>query len=83
MLVMQLGVIAAVLLGITDNQGIIYALTIPLATYAVGVPLGLVLAVIGFFQPNRKRTYAKLGSCLSLAGPILFLLFLLVITSFR
>lgn len=77
MLAIQLGVLSAVLLG-KDNQGIIYAVTIPFAMYCIGVPLGLVTAAIGLAQPRRDRRFAKLGIALTLAGPFLFGCFVLV-----
>jgi hypothetical protein len=76
MLVVQLAVLSAVLLGIRDNQGFIYAVSIPAVMYVFGVPIGLLASVIGFLQPRRSRRYAKLGLALTLAGPLVFALFI-------
>ena len=81
MLLVQLDVMAAVALGVTDNQGILYALGIPAIVYCGGVPLGLLLAVTGLFQRDQKRKCAVIGLCLTLVGPMLFILFLAVGTS--
>ena len=83
MAIVQLVVLSAVFLGVTDNQGIVYALTIPLIMYCVGVPLGLLAAIIGFIQPRRQRKYAKLGVALTLVGPLMFLIFFAVQIKFH
>ncbi len=78
MLVVQLGVLFAVLIGIKDNQGYIYAAGIPAVMYFFGVPIGLLASIIGFLQPRRSRRYAKLGLALSLSGPLVFALFIAI-----
>ena len=78
MLVIQLAVLSAVILGIKDNQGVIYAVSIPFVMYSFGVPLGLLAAIIGFIQPRRDRKLAKLGLALTLAGPGVFAIFIAV-----
>lgn len=83
MMLVQLGVLAAVLRGVKDNQGVIYAVSIPFFMYCVGVPLGLLAACIGFIQPRRDRRYAVLGVVLTLAGPLLFAIFVAVQLVFR
>jgi len=81
MLLIQLGVVAAVALGVKDNQGIVYSLAIPFFVNCVGAPIGLVLALFGFLQPSRNRWHATLGLCLTLVGPIAFVVFLATKTS--
>lgn len=76
MLVTQLVVLSAVILGFRDNQGIIYALSIPFVMYCIGLPLGLIAAIIAFVQPQRDRKFAKIGVVLTLAGPVIFALFI-------
>ena len=78
LLLIQVGVLGAVMVGVQDNQGIIYAFSVPFFSYLIGVPLGLSLAIIAFLQPNRSRTAAKLGLLLTLTGPLIFLAFLIV-----
>ncbi len=73
MLATQLGILAAVAMGVKDNQGVIFAFSIPAVMYLVGVPLGLVTAAIGFVQKNRKLTAAKWGLVLTLLSPLVFL----------
>lgn len=72
MLLVQVGVLAAVALGVKDNQGTIYAISIPFVMYLLGVPLGLLLAGLGLAQPERKKSPAVLGIVLTLSGPALF-----------
>jgi hypothetical protein len=83
MIVVQLGVLTAVFLGITDSLGIGYALAIPIPMYCVGLPLGLLAAIIGFLQPRRHRKYAKIGVALTLTRPLIFVLFFAVQIKFH
>lgn len=78
MLSVQLVVLSVVFLGIKDNQGIIYAGSIPFVMYCIGVPLGLLAAIIGFIQPRRNRKFANIGVALTFAGPAVFVLFIAV-----
>lgn len=80
-MLLQLEVVAAVALGVTDNQGILYALAIPFFVNCIGAPIGLVLAVLGFLQRGRNRKFAVVGLCLTLIGPVAFILFLALETS--
>jgi FtsH-binding integral membrane protein len=83
MLLVQLGILSAMFLGIKDNQGVIYAVAIPFVMYCIGVPLGLLAAVIGSAQPKRHRKYAMLGIVSTLAGPLLFAIFVAVQVTFH
>jgi hypothetical protein len=78
MIAVQLSVLTAVFLGIKDNTGIIYAASIPFIMYLLGVPIGLLAALIGFIQPRRHRKFAKLGVALTLTGPLVFAVFFAV-----
>lgn len=81
MLLLQFDVVAAVALGVTDNQGILYALAIPFLVNCIGAPIALVFAVLGFLQRDRNRKFAAVGLCLTLIGPVAFILFLALETS--
>ena len=83
MILIQLGVLSAVFLGIKDNQGVIYAVAIPFIMYCIGVPLGLLTAFIGCLQPRRDRKYAMIGVVSTLAGPVLFAVFIAVQVTFH
>ncbi len=72
MLLLHLDVVAAVRLGVVDNQGTLYALGIPLIVSCIGAPIGLVLALLGFVQPNRNRRFAAVGLGLTLVAPVTF-----------
>jgi hypothetical protein len=50
MLLVQFGIMAAVALGVRDNQGTVYAFWIPFLMYVFGVPVGLILALGGAVQ---------------------------------
>jgi hypothetical protein len=78
MLIIQLVVLSAVVLGVKDNQGIIYAVAVPFFMYCIGVPLGVITASIGFLQRGRNRTFAKIGFALTLTGQLVFALFITV-----
>jgi CHASE2 domain-containing sensor protein len=78
LVVIQGSVLAALLRGVKDNQGIIYAFSIPFVAYCIGVPLGLLLATIGFLQRNRRRTFPVLGLVLTLTGPLVFVVIIAV-----
>ncbi len=78
MLIIQLVVLSAVVLGVKDNQGIIYAVAVPFFMYCIGVPLWVTTASIGFLQRGRNRTFAKIGFALTLTGPLVFALFITV-----
>ncbi len=78
MLAVQIVVIFAVLIGARDNQGIIYACSIPFFTYLVGVPVGLVLSLLGRQRSGRGRQIATTGLWLTLSGPVVFILFLII-----
>ncbi len=77
MLIIQLVVLSAVVLGVKDNQGIIYAVAVPFFMYCIGV-LGVTTAGIGFLQRRRNRMLAKIGFALTLTGPLVFALFITV-----
>ncbi len=73
MLLIQVGVILATAANLHDNQGIIYAFSVPFVTYLIGVPLGLLLALAGLLQRAQKHTASLVGFLLTLAGPVVFL----------
>jgi hypothetical protein len=79
MLLIQMAVIAAAVAGVQDNQGTLYAFFVPFFTYVAGIPIGLLLALIGFIQRSQKHTAAVLGLLLTLAGPIVFLVSIAVL----
>ena len=78
MLIIQFMVLFAVLVGVKDSQGIIYALTLPFFMYCIGVPVGFLTAMGGLMQRNRDRSYGRLGLALTIAGPLVYALFLMV-----
>lgn len=80
MLSAQLVVIGAVLFGVKDSRGIDYAISWPFSVYLVGVPLGIFLAVAGF-SPKISRSTSEFGLLLTLAGPLLFFVFVSVALS--
>lgn len=69
-------VIGAVLIGVKDGHGIDYAISWPFMVYLCGIPLGIFLAVAGF-SPKSDRSTSEFGLLLTLAGPLLFFLFVL------
>src|SRR4051794_40868111 len=75
MLIIQFAVLSAVLLGVKDSQGIIYALSIPFVMYCIGVPVGLVTAIAGLCRAKRNHRYERVGLALTFAGPLVFVLF--------
>lgn len=83
MLVAQLSIIGAVVFGVKDRQGIDYTLTWPLWVYLGGIPLGVVLAVAGFSLPKSKRSASEYGLLLTMTGPLVFLLFTIVVACNR
>lgn len=80
MLLVQFGIMAAVALGVRDNQGHVYAFWIPLFMYALGVPVGLLLALGGAVQDPKST---KLGTRLTLVGPLVFILYVLITLASR
>lgn len=83
MLIVQLVVLSAVLLGVKDNQGEIYAATIPICMYCIGVPLALVTAILGLRQRQRNHRLAKIAFVLMFSGPLLFAVFVAVTVMFH
>jgi hypothetical protein len=74
MLAGQLAVTAAVILGIQDNQGTTYAMSVPMIMYCVGLPLAWIAGFVSLWQRDGNRTLAERGLALSLAGPLVFVL---------
>jgi len=83
MFLLQLGIIGAVVFGVKDRQGIDYAFKWPLWVYLGGIPLGVILAVAGFTVPKANRSASEYGLLLMLAGPLLFLVFAIVVACHR
>ena len=72
MLAIQIGVLGTLAAGGTNGQGAIYAFSVPFGIYLVGVPMGVVFAIMALAQPGRTRTAAKWGLLLTLLGPLVF-----------
>jgi hypothetical protein len=78
MILIQIAILVAVATGVKDNQGTIYAFFIPLWMYLLGVPAGLTCAIAGMVQRRRDPTLAILGVGLTLAGPLFFVVSLVL-----
>jgi uncharacterized membrane protein YozB (DUF420 family) len=66
LIVLELGLLVAVMAGVKDNQGVLYAAFPTLGALVLGFPACFLVALWGMRERDRSPTFAWLGLLLSL-----------------